>query len=577
MGYNEVGETRTPYIVGLAGGTACGKTTVARAVIDGLGVRWVAFLSMDSFYLDLPEGTDPATYDFDSPAAMDWELMLDVLSSLREGRAVQVPVYDFTTNSRLHSTPLYGADVVIFEGLFTLYDERVRNILDLKIYVDADPDVRLSRRLRRDRLERGRSVPSILTQYETFVKPAFHAFIEPTMKFADIILPYGADSNAVGVDLIVKTIRTTLTERGVPFREKIRGAKIGNDDFDLLPPSYHQLEGKQVKALLTILRNRDTGRDEFVFTAHRLTRLLIEEAMSYLPMDNVTITTPTGATYEGTRPAAKICGVSIIRAGEAMEKALREVAQDVRIGKILIQTSKKTKQPQLFFKRLPADISSRCVLLMDPVIGTGATAMMAIRLLLDHGVEPSNIIFLCLIAAVPAIVHLAYTFPDITIVAADLDDLVDEKFYVRPGIGNFGARYFGDRSSDVFGSKDKGKVQNGIHIPNLPAFSGMGIIHHNQRTPMGGSPRPQTLQPRACRSTPWPPAIWTATTLPSSPLPLQAPAVAVVAAAAGWMTRRTIPACSCGFLLHLSTHLPPLRGKEKTRGQKKKKKKKKKS
>ena len=127
--YNEDGELRKPYVVGLAGGTACGKTTVCQNVIDALGLRWVVFLSMDSFYLDLPAGTDPATYNFDSPEAMDWDLMIETLVSLRAGKAVQVPAYDFTTNARGESSPVYGADVILLEGLFALYDERVRELL----------------------------------------------------------------------------------------------------------------------------------------------------------------------------------------------------------------------------------------------------------------------------------------------------------------------------------------------------------------------------------------------------------------------------------------------------------------
>ncbi|KNC53701.1 uridine kinase [Thecamonas trahens ATCC 50062] len=461
--YDADGALQTPFVVGLAGGTACGKTSVCKRIISELDLPWCTFLSMDVFYKDLPAGTDPSEYNFDHPDAVDWELMLQTLTDLRDGKAVRVPVYDFTTNSRKHWVPVYGADVILFEGLFALYDERVRELLDLKIYVDADPDVRLARRLRRDQIDRGRTVTSILAQYERFVKPAFHTFIAPTLKHADIVLPYGRDSNSVGVDLIVRTIRTTLTERGVPTREVLRTRALATD-HELLPPSFHLLEGKQITAMLTVLRDASTPRDQFVFYAHRLSRLLVEEALSYLPMQDLTVVTPTGAEYHGKAPASKICGVSIIRAGEAMEKALREVAQDVRLGKILIQQN-HAKQPFLYYKSLPADIGSRSVLLLDPVSGTGATAEMAVRLLLDHHVLEENIYFLCLVAAVPAVVHLAYLFPKLTIVATALDDLVDEMFYVRPGVGNFGARFYGDYAErDVLGLPTTG---GGSRVPLL--------------------------------------------------------------------------------------------------------------
>ncbi|KAL1451167.1 hypothetical protein WDU94_003454 [Cyamophila willieti] len=153
---------------------------------------------------------------------------------------------------------------------------------------------------------------------------------------------------------------------------------------------------------------------------------------------------PQGYVYEGKRCAvSKICGVSILRAGETMEQAVHDVCKDIRIGKILIQTNKVTDEPELYYLRLPKDIKDYKVLLMDATVATGAAAMMAIRILLDHDVPEDNIIIASLIMAESGIHSIAYAFPNVKIVTSAVDPEINENFYVIPGIGNFGDRYFG--------------------------------------------------------------------------------------------------------------------------------------
>jgi uridine kinase len=145
------GESQQPYIIGIAGGSASGKTTVSQRILQSLGSQ-VVLLSMDSFYKSLSEAdiqrAHANQYDFDSPNAFDYEILFECLKKLKEGRRVEVPVYDFTLHSRLKdcTTTIYGANVIIFEGIFALYDKSVRDLMDLKIFVDTDSDVRLARR-----------------------------------------------------------------------------------------------------------------------------------------------------------------------------------------------------------------------------------------------------------------------------------------------------------------------------------------------------------------------------------------------------------------------------------------------
>lgn len=173
-----------PFLIGVGGGSASGKTTVCREIVRRLASQWVQILSTDSFYRPLtPEERELAMadgYNFDHPNAFDWEGLCGVLKQIRKGKQARLPVYDFTTHSRRTETEaFYGADVVIVEGILALYEQRIREQCDMLIFVDTDSDLRLCRRIRRDIQERGRSVESVLNQYEKTVKPAYDEFIAP--------------------------------------------------------------------------------------------------------------------------------------------------------------------------------------------------------------------------------------------------------------------------------------------------------------------------------------------------------------------------------------------------------------
>uniref|UniRef100_A0A673ABE5 Uridine-cytidine kinase n=1 Tax=Sphaeramia orbicularis TaxID=375764 RepID=A0A673ABE5_9TELE len=425
--YNEHGtQSKEAFVIGLCGGSASGKTTVARKIIEALDVPWVVLLSMDSFYKVLSSDEQALAasndYNFDHPDAFDFDLLTHTLRKLKQGKSVKIPVYDFTTHGRQKEwKTVYGASVIIFEGIMSFADKALLQLLDMKIFVDTDSDIRLVHRLRRDITERGRDIEGVIKQYNKFVKPAFEQYIEPTMRLADIVVPRGACS---------------LTSSHFTY---CMAALASAHQAQPLPQTLSVLESTpQVKGMHTIIRNKETSRDEFIFYSKRLMRLLIERALSFLPSQVHIVQTPQGEDYEGrTFHGKRITGVSILRAGETMEPALRAVCKDVRIGKILIQTNQDTGEPELHYLRLPKDISEDHVILMDCTVSTGAAAMMAVRVLLDHDVQEDKILLVSLLMAEMGVHSVAYAFPQVKIITTAVDKKVNDLFHIIPGIGDF--------------------------------------------------------------------------------------------------------------------------------------------
>ena len=202
------------FLIGVAGGTASGKTSVCRAVVDHLQLPWVQILSMDCFYRPLTDSERGDNYNFDHPNAFDWKLLLSVLKELKQGKAVKCPQYDFTTHSRKKEfTLMYGADVVLCEGILILHDPKILEQFDVKVFVKTDDDIRLIRRIKRDMANRGRTLDGILAQYQQTVKPSYHTFCEPTQSAADVVIPRGRD-NLVAIQLLCDHIKNKLIEGG---------------------------------------------------------------------------------------------------------------------------------------------------------------------------------------------------------------------------------------------------------------------------------------------------------------------------------------------------------------------------
>ncbi|XP_011502942.1 PREDICTED: probable uridine-cytidine kinase isoform X2 [Ceratosolen solmsi marchali] len=219
-------EGKTPFLIGVSGGTASGKSTVCKRIMEKLGQvdkdhteRQVVCISQDSFYRDLTPvekiKAEKGQYNFDHPDAFDNDLILQTLKDILLGNKCEIPAYDYRTNSLIKDqiTTIYPADVVLFEGILVFYFPKIRDLFHMKLFVDTDSDTRLARRVPRDINERGRDLDYVLNQYMNYVKPAFEEFCLPTKKFADVIIPRGAD-NTVAIDLIVQHIRDFLSNRG---------------------------------------------------------------------------------------------------------------------------------------------------------------------------------------------------------------------------------------------------------------------------------------------------------------------------------------------------------------------------
>ncbi|KAI9721466.1 MAG: Uracil phosphoribosyltransferase, synthesizes UMP from uracil [Candelaria pacifica] len=211
---------------------------------------------------------------------------------------------------------------------------------------------------------------------------------------------------------------------------------ISYDNVHILPQT------PQLISLLTMIRDRHTVRADFIFYSNRIIRLLVEEGLNHLPVVEHSISTPVGRVYSGVKFQGKICGVSIMRAGEAMEQGLRDCCRSVRIGKILIQRDEDTCKPKLFYDKLPEDISDRWVLLLDPMFATGGSATMAVDVLKSRGVPEDRILFLNLIASPEGVTSFAQRFPKLRVVTAFVDQGLDEKNYIVPGLGDFGDRFY---------------------------------------------------------------------------------------------------------------------------------------
>lgn len=201
--------------LGVAGGTGSGKTSVACAILDAVGRERIAFLEQDSYYRDVGRrgDVDLLAHNFDHPDALDTDLLIRHVEALKAGHAVEVPLYDMVTHRRRPQTQsVEPRPVILLEGILLLAEPRLRDLLDFKIFVDTDPDVRLMRRIRRDVEERGRTLDDIPRQYSETVRPMHLEFVEPSKRWADVIVPEGG-ANRVALEMVIARVEKLLAGR----------------------------------------------------------------------------------------------------------------------------------------------------------------------------------------------------------------------------------------------------------------------------------------------------------------------------------------------------------------------------
>jgi len=212
MGYNRGMSHNVPLVIGIAGGSGSGKTTVAQEILNRVGPDRIAYIQQDSYYKDLT-GLPPAqraAVNFDHPHSLETGLLIKHIESLRDGQPVDVPIYDFSTDSRTSQTfKVAPRGVIIVEGILIFVEAELRKLFDVKIFVDTDSDLRFIRRLQRDIHERGRTTESVIKQYLSTVRPMHLEFVEPSKRYADIIIPEGGH-NTAALDMVVARIEALL-------------------------------------------------------------------------------------------------------------------------------------------------------------------------------------------------------------------------------------------------------------------------------------------------------------------------------------------------------------------------------
>jgi uridine kinase len=206
---------KRPILIGIAGGTGSGKSTVTREIYKSITDKNVAIIEQDSYYKDQSDISfeERVKTNYDHPFAFDNELLISHLKDLLDGKSIQKPIYDFENHNRKKETVLVEPkDIIVLEGILILYDEDLRNLMDIKLFVDTDADVRVIRRILRDIKDRGRTLDSVVKQYMTTVRPAHMQFVEPTKRYADIIIPEGG-YNKVAIDIIVTKVNDIVNRK----------------------------------------------------------------------------------------------------------------------------------------------------------------------------------------------------------------------------------------------------------------------------------------------------------------------------------------------------------------------------
>lgn len=427
-------------IIGVAGSSGSGKTSLAIEIVQSLNLPWVIILSIDSFYKSLTSEQNTLAhrneYDLDSPGSIDFDLLVEKLNDLKQGKRTDIPIYSFQQHQRLQQTlSIYSPHVIILEGILALHDPRVLQLLDMKIYVEADADLCLSRRIVRDVRERGRTIEGVIKQWFAYVKPVFQLHVEPQREVADLIVPRGMH-NKMAIQMIVNQTRQILKEKSIRHNAELEELGQQVEDYTLSESAIILAGKPQITGVSTILRSPTTSQVDFIFYFDRLTALLIETALDCHNYVSADVITPQGNKYSGLRSAGKVSAVVILRGGSCMETGLKRTIPDCSTGRLLIQSNYRTGEPELHYLKLFPDLPEHeTVMLLDPQMSSGGAALMAVKVLVDHGVSEKRIVFVTCLAGRRGLKRLMTVFPKIKVVAANIVE-DHEKRWVEE-------RYFG--------------------------------------------------------------------------------------------------------------------------------------
>ncbi|KAL2158670.1 hypothetical protein VTH06DRAFT_4152 [Thermothelomyces fergusii] len=429
-------------IIGIAGSSGSGKSTLSHAIVNKLNLPWVVILSIDSFYKSLDEESSRKAF-------RNFDVLVDRLRDLKAGN----------TRGWIGRRPSTSPHVLILEGIFALYDPRVLELLDMKIFCEADADTCLSRRILRDQRDRGRDLEGIIKQWFKFVKPNFEKYVDPQRKVADIIVPRGVE-NHVAMSMVVQFIQQKLLEKSTHHRAALTRLELEAQSEQLSPKVTIMKQTPQMQAMHTIIHNIDTSSEDFIFYFNRISALLVEEytdgqeltdwpthqptrrrngrdrALNNIPFVPAEITTPQAHRYAGLRPRGEVSAVMVLRGGAALEAGLHRCITDCKTGRMLIQSNVRTGEPELHYLVLPPDIDRHeAVLLLDAQMSSGGSALMAVQVLVDHGVPADRVVLVTYSAGRMGLHRLTKVFPDISVVVGrvvpDIEERWVEKRYFR--------------------------------------------------------------------------------------------------------------------------------------------------
>ncbi len=345
-------------------------------------------------------------------------------------------------------------------------------MLDLKIFADADADVCLARRSETQlvrlmaidanakarashprcqragsRYRRVRSkILLIITvviitklrcikQWMKWVKPNFERYVEPQRKVADIIIPCGAE-NKVAINMVVQHIQRTLKEKSQRHQDELRRLGEHTEDEALSSNVLVLPTTPQIKGVNTILQDPMTDEVDFIFVFDRLSSLLVERALENQQFTSSVVTTPQGSQYNGLGHSGEVSAVVILRGGSCLETGLKRVIPEAKTGRMLVQSNYRTGEPELHYLKLAADIAAHeSVLLLDPQMNSGGAALMAVRVLLDHGVQEDKVVFVTLFAGRMGLNRLMKVYPNVRVVVGEVVEDSQDRWVER--------RYFG--------------------------------------------------------------------------------------------------------------------------------------
>lgn len=308
-------------------------------------------------------------------------------------------------------------------------------LLDLKIFAEADADLCLSRRLVRDVKERARDIEGCIKQWFKFVKPNYYKYVAPQREIADLIIPRGIE-NKVAISMVSDQVRKTLADKSTLHQVELRRLGQIAEDSPLSPNAIVLKQTNQVRGMHTLLLDPSTSREDFVFYFDRMVALLIETACDFLPFAPTEVRTPQNNVYAGLKKDADVSAVVVLRGGSAFETGLRRTIPDCRTGRVLIQTNYRTGEPELHYRALPTNIAEHgLILVLDPQFSSGAAALMAVRVLVDHGVPEKRIVFVTYTAGRVGVNRVLSVFPDMKVVVARLGDDMENRWVETKYLG----------------------------------------------------------------------------------------------------------------------------------------------